>query len=256
MNIVSYGGGTDSTAMIIECFNRGVKIDYILFADTGAEKTHTYEYVKNFSKWCVGHGFPKIITVKKAGNGETLEQECIRTKSLPSIAYGYKKCSQKFKIQPQDMFFNNCTEVKEIWKQGGKVNKFIGYDTTESSRAEKINIRERAEPNKKYNYVYPLIEWGIPRKQCLEIIKDAGLCLPGKSACYFCPSSKVSEIKQLKHTYPLLFDRAIALEDNANLTKIKGLGREFSWRDAVLSDDMFEDEFDLMPEMICECFEP
>jgi hypothetical protein len=253
MNIVAYGGGTDSTAMIIECFNRCIKIDYILFADTGAEKPHTYEYVKNFSKWCLDHDFPEIITVKKAGNMETLEEECFRMNSLPSIAYGFKTCSQKYKMQPQDKFFNNNLYAKEIWKRGELITKMIGFDCTEVRRAESVMIKFKSD---KYKLWFPLIEWGISRKKCLEIIKDAGLCLPGKSACYFCPSSKVSEIKQLKHTYPLLFDRAVALEDNANLTKIKGLGREFSWRDAVLSDDMFEDEFDLMPEMICECFEP
>lgn len=256
MNIVAYGGGTDSTAMIIECVNRGIKIDYILFADTGAEKPHTYAYVDNFSKWCVKNGMPEIITVKKKGNGETLEENCFRVKCLPSIAYGHKTCSQKFKIQPQDMFFNNLPEAKKIWKSGQRLTKFIGYDATETVRAEKINIREREKPSKKYKFKYPLIEWGIKRKQCIEIIEKAGLCQPGKSACYFCPSSKPSEIKQLKHSYPDLFDKAIAMEDNAILTKVKGLGREFSWGDVVKTDDIFQDQFDLMPEMICECYEP
>ena len=72
VNIVAYGGGTDSTAMIIECAKRCIKIDYILFADTGGEKPHTYQYIKTFSKWCLENGLPEIITVKKAGNGETL----------------------------------------------------------------------------------------------------------------------------------------------------------------------------------------
>jgi hypothetical protein len=71
MNIVAYGGGTDSTAMIIECFNRGIKLDHIVFADTGGEKPHTYQYVKIFSQWCADHGLPEIITVRKAGNNET-----------------------------------------------------------------------------------------------------------------------------------------------------------------------------------------
>jgi hypothetical protein len=253
MNIVAYGGGTDSTAMIIESFNRGIKIDYILFADTGGEKPHTYNYVTNFSKWCVDHGLPEIITVKKEGNNETLEEECLRMHSLPSIAYGFKTCSQKFKMGPQDKFFNNNADAKAILESGELITKMIGFDCTEIRRKESVMIKFKSD---KYKLWFPLIEWEITRKKCIEIIKNAGLCLPGKSACYFCPSSKVSEIKQLKHSYPELFDRAIALEDNSNLTKIKGLGREFSWRDAVLSDDMFEDEFDLMPEMICECFEP
>lgn len=250
MNIVAYGGGTDSTAMIIECVNRGVQIDYILFADTGAERPHTYEYIKRFNDWCVDRGLPEIITVKKGGNGETLEQECLRKKSLPSLAYGFKTCSQKFKIQPQDMFYNNLPAAKEIWKRGEKITKLIGYDLTEKKRAEKASLFE----SDKYQLRFPLIEWGIKRTDCVEIIKNAGLCQAGKSACYFCPSSRVSEIKQLGVNYPDLLQRALILESNADLTKIKGLGHGFSWRDAIKSDDIFADQFELMPEMICECY--
>ena len=43
MNIVGYGGGTNSTAMIIGLYQRGVPIDLILFSDTGCEQPHTYE---------------------------------------------------------------------------------------------------------------------------------------------------------------------------------------------------------------------
>ncbi len=54
--ICSYGGGTNSTALLIECVKRGIRIDMILFADTGAEKPHTYSYVKYVSKWLVSRG--------------------------------------------------------------------------------------------------------------------------------------------------------------------------------------------------------
>jgi hypothetical protein len=252
MNIVAYGGGTDSTAMIIECAKRGVEIDYILFADTGGEKPHTYQYVNLFSKWCLDNGLPEIITVKKAGNGETLEEDCLRRNTLPSIAYGYKTCSQKYKIQPQDKFFNNLPEAKKIWKSGGKLTKFIGYDATEKHRIAKSKLRE----DKKYNYEYPLAEWGITRKDCIEIIKNAGLCLPGKSACYFCPMSRPSEIRQLNNNYPELMQRALKIESNAKLTKLKGLAINAKWADIISNNELFEEEFMLVPEMICECYEP
>ena len=251
MNIVAYGGGTDSTAMIIECVNRGIKIDYILFADTGAEKPHTYEYVNRFSEWCIKNGLPEIITVKKGGNHETLEEECLRMKCLPSIAYGFKTCSQKYKIQPVDKFFNNLTDAQALWKKRGKITKLIGYDATEKKRSEKILLKFN---DPKYSLDFPLINWEITRKQCVEIIKNAGLCLPGKSACFFCPSSKVSEIKQLGVNYPELLNRALNIEANADLKTLKGLGHGFAWRDAVKTVDIFAGEFELMPEMICECF--
>ena len=41
MNIVGYGGGINSTAMINGLYRRGIPIDLILFSDTGGEQPHT-----------------------------------------------------------------------------------------------------------------------------------------------------------------------------------------------------------------------
>lgn len=247
MNVVAYGGGTDSTAMLIECVNRGIKIDLILFADTGGEKPHTYEYVKLFSNWLVENNYPEIIIVKKAGNGETLEENCLRCNMLPSIAYGFKSCSLKYKVQPQDKFCNNYNECKKTWEKGEKVKKFIGYDADEDRRA---NIKE----DEKYNYFYPLIEWEIDRGMCLDIIESAGLPLPGKSACFFCPSSKPHEIRALQLQYPELAKRALKMEENADLTSIKGLGRNWAWKDLLATDDMFDDG-QYAIDIACGCYD-
>ncbi len=40
--VVSYGVGLDSTAMLVEMHNRGMRPDLILFSDTGGEKPETY----------------------------------------------------------------------------------------------------------------------------------------------------------------------------------------------------------------------
>ena len=255
LTIASYGGGTNSTALLIECANRGIPVDLILFADTGGEKPHTYNYVRIFSDWLVNHGLPEIITVKKVDlNGDvlTLEDNCLNKKMLPSIAYGYKKCSQKYKIQPQDKYVNNWNPARELWKGGDKITKLIGYDADEPHRAD----AEPSEDNKKkYDFRYPLIEWDMGRDDCIATIERAGLCLPGKSACFYCPNSHPSEIRQLQAVYPHLAARAVAMEQNADLTTLKGLGRRFAWGDLLATDDAFQDEYFHTPEMLCECYD-
>lgn len=248
LTIVSYGGGTNSTAMLIELAKRGEKVDLILFADTGGEKPHTYEYVKRFSEWLKNNGMPEIIWVKKAGNGESLEENCLRCNMLPSIAYGFKSCSGKYKIQPQDKYCNNWEPAKYEWKAGRKVIKLIGYDADEEHRA-------KIPEDKKYIYRYPLVEWDMGRDENLETIEKAGLCPPGKSACYFCPSSKPSEIRQLAHTYPELIERALAMEAGANLTHVKGLGRNFAWKDLLAQNEMFDEDYGTTPELVCGCYD-
>jgi len=99
-----------------------------------------------------------------------------------------------------------------------------------------------------------LIEWDIDREYCIEIIKNAGLPLPGKSACFFCPSSKPSEVRELQRQYPELALRALEMESNAELTTIKGLGRSWAWRDLLATGDMFDDQ-KLTTEVACGCYD-
>jgi len=246
--VVSFGGGTNSVAGLLALEDRGYMPDLILFADTGGEKPETYETVKTMNDWLRARNWPQVTTVKKVdkhGDVMTLEENCLDKKMLPSIAYGFKACSQKFKIAPQDKFVNNWHVAKEEWKAGRQLRKVVFFDADEPRRAAKDYS------DHKYDYWYPLIEWGMGRDDCIDLIKSKGLPLPGKSACFFCPNSKIGEIRALNASHPDLMARAVAMEENAELTSIKGLGRgHFAWKNVIATDDMFN-----YPEadMPCEC---
>lgn len=243
--MVSYGAGTNSTALLVEMVRRGEHVDLITFADTGGERPETYAYVQLFSDWLVAHGMPPIITVHKGGKVETLEENCLRMSMLPSVAYGFKSCSQKFKVEPQEKFANNHPLTKGAWSEGLKVIKCIGYDAGEPQRA-------KFHEDKKYVWRYPLLEWDMGREECVASIRNAGLPLPGKSSCFFCPNSKTQEILTLPDD---LQDRAIAMERNADLTSIKGLGRRWRWEDLIASDRQQMDLFSQPAEMPCGCYD-
>lgn len=243
--MVSYGAGTNSTAMLVEMVSRGEHVDVIIFADTGGERPETYEYVELFSAWLVTHGMPAITVVTKGGRIETLEANCLRMKMLPSVAYGFKSCSQKYKIEPQEKFANNWQPAKDAWTAGDKVIKCIGYDAGEPHRA-------KFDEDKKYRWRYPLIEWDMGRDECIASIRTAGLPLPGKSSCFFCPNSKIPEILALP---PELKLRAIEMEQNAELTMIAGLGRRWRWTDLLRSHQEQMDMFEQPNEAPCGCYD-
>ena len=214
--LASFGGGVNSTAMLIGMHERGERVDMILFADTGGEKPHTYAHRDEFSDWLVAHGMPPIITVRM--EVETLESDCLKRKALPGVAYGFKSCSDHFKMRPQ----------RNYMKANGIIaaTTMIGFDAGETHRAKEI------EGNR-----YPLIEWDWGREECIEAITRAGVSQPGKSSCFFCPNMKKPEIFQLRRQYPALAERAVAMERNAELTAVKGLGRSFAWGDLYAADD-------------------
>lgn len=234
INMVSYGGGVNSTALLVGLHQHRIPVDLILFADTGAEHPHTYAYLDIMDRWLKDHGMPPITRVYKTtwdGKRLTLEQECLQSGTLPSMAYGFKRCSLKHKIGPQEKFCNHYPPCRKVWAAGKRVVKFIGYDAGEGYRSDKVLLGDLADP--KYSKWYPLMEWGWDRAACQRAIDDAGLPQPGKSSCFFCPSMRAEEIIYLRDHHPDLFRRAIALEDNArpNLKTVQGLGRNYSWKE-------------------------
>lgn len=225
--IVAYGGGVNSTAFLIEFVRRGIKPTLILFSDTGGERPETYEFIQTFSDWLEARDFPRIVIVKKGFRKgyaeETLEQNCLRKKMLPSIAYGFKTCSEKYKIRAQEKYVRHWPLTKQLLKDKVKLVKVIGYDAGEARRAKPY-------VHKEYDYWYPLIEWGWNRDMCEKAVWAAGF-KPAKSSCFFCPSMTKPEILQLREQHPDLLQRALDMEANAkdNLVTVKGLGRRFSW---------------------------
>jgi 3'-phosphoadenosine 5'-phosphosulfate sulfotransferase (PAPS reductase)/FAD synthetase len=91
--VVAYGLGVDSTAMLVEFANRGIRPDMILFADTGGEKPETYQYLDVIKPFLAKVEFPPVATVRyqpMRASYTTLEGQCLHTGTLPSLAYGGK----------------------------------------------------------------------------------------------------------------------------------------------------------------------
>ena len=231
---VSYGGGTNSTAMLCGFRERGIKPDLILFADTGAEMPHTYEYLKVMQDRVREWWGMEIAVVRKLyqGEHEGLEGQCLRRKELPGLAYGHKSCSIKYKGEPQD------NALKKWAKENGHpmpIRKAIGFDAGESHRTRPTS----AAPDIWWPW-YPLVEWQWWREECQGAICRAKMPQPGKSSCYFCPAMKRSEVVRLKEQHPELLNRALAIEDAAQetVTTKRGLGGQGNlWREWLAMDD-------------------
>ena len=244
--IVSFGGGTNSTAMLIEMARRSEQVDAIVFADTGGERPDTYRHVKEFSGWLTARGYPAIETVRNDGIHASLEAECLTNRRLPSAAFGFASCSDKYKRRP----FQKWLKRKGL----ENVTVCIGFDADEPKRAT-----AGAKAKDPYQKRYPLIEWNMGRAACVETIRSAGLELPGKSSCFFCPNMKRHEILKLHAEYPCLLARALEIENNAEADSIVGLGRGWTWRKFIAAHESQADLFSGYPDsysvMPCVCFD-
>lgn len=75
---------------------------------------------------------------------------------------------------------------------------------------------------------YPLIGLGLNRQDCERVITDAGLPLPGRSACWFCPYHSGEEWRRLQRDHPDLFERACQLEEMMQ-DRRQRLGKDRVW---------------------------
>jgi len=190
MNVLSFGGGVDSTALLVLTFQGKIELNAVVFADTGCELPETYNHVSFMEKLCKQNNL-QFHRVSK-GN---LYEDNFQRKIFPYRVS--RSCTDKFKIRPMHKF------AKQNW--GTDIIWFLGFDYGERNRAKKYP---------KEIYRFPLIEMKINRRDCKKIIKDFGLKVPVKSGCFFCPFTKVANWKRLYLRHPDLFKKAITLEEN------------------------------------------
>lgn len=231
--VVSYGLGVDSTAALVGLYREGVRPDAILFADVGTEKQETYDYLPVINGWLREVNFPEVTVVRNLPTREnknfppydTLIGNCLSNGTLPSLAFGFKSCSLKWKVEPQNRWTKQWQMAIDWWEGGGKVKKIIGYDNSPNDKKRFAHAVGLEDPS--YEYWYPLIEWGWDRDRCKAEITKEGLPVPPKSACIICPATQPDEIRAFKKNY---LRTIVIVEARAKprLNAIEGL-----WRNGV-----------------------
>ena len=241
--------------MIVALKAAGIRPDVITFADTGGEKKLTIAHLHRMNTLLKTWGWPLIEICKKqtlASTGYTdLYGNCMKNQTLPSLAFGMKSCSIKWKQTPQDQFLMgvhrgpNKRAPHPLWMQaqstGQRIVKLIGYDC---SKADMRRSKNLAAADADFDYLYPLqlIKWARP--DCVSAISSAlgADMVPVKSACFFCPASKQWELFWLAAHEPDMLDDALLLERRALTGKHSRFDEvEFgaSWEALVRDSELF-----------------
>ena len=114
-------------------------------------------------------------------------------------APGNRKCTQDYK-----------RAVVRRWL--GKGDHTVGLGIS-------INEFSRMTSDSGYKNIvneYPLIDLRLTRVDCKKIIRDVGLPIPPKSACWFCPFHKPIEWREMRQKHPDIFQKSVELENCIN----------------------------------------
>ena len=199
---LSYGGGVNSTALLIMLLDGRVAADpwRVLWADTRDEKDETYAYIYREVMPRL-HEAGRVLEVVCGKEGVLERFERLRVTGNRIL----RACSVEAKIKPI---------VRHLQAHGtDEDQQLIGIDAGEAHRAKRNEDFPQLFPRR-----YPLIDMDLDREACEEIIRAAGWPVPPKSGCWHCPFMRVGEVIALAVHAPDRFGRIVALEDAANLT--------------------------------------
>lgn len=202
--VVSCGVGRDSVAMLVGMHERGLRPAAVVFADVGSEKPGTYAFIPHLREWLRMVEFPDLTIVKyqpKHAPYTTIEGNLVMNATLPGATFNKGSCTLKFKVEPQLRWARTQPEFIKCWARGEKVAKLIGFECDEGYRqkraADKAHAGKGTTEANRYDWLYPLMEWGWDLEKCIEKIRAAGMPVPPKSACFMCPNQKPHEVAEL-----------------------------------------------------------
>lgn len=255
LRVVSYGGGVQSTALLVLAAQGKIDFKTFLFCNVGddSEEAATLRYVHEVAMpFAVAHGIDlqELHRIKRDGTIETVKgrimKEGGRSTVIPirlqSGMPAIRACTNDFKIRL----------VLKWLKQHG-ANKHnpavvgLGISIDEFRRMRTSNIPEET-------LEYPLIDQRLDRQACTSIISDAGLPVPSKSACEFCPYKKVHEHMHDRKNRPDVFWRNVELERYMS-ARSQSLGQGPMYlTDKMIPLDQLADQgaFDFEEEDACE----
>lgn len=198
MKVFSNGCGVDSIAALVLSVRNEIDYPVHVFANVGDDSEHpdTLAYLHEYAiPYARGNGirFEVARTIRRGGRVDTLYQATLRRQGsmvlpvwMDSGGTLRRSCTTDWKIR-----------VIERW---GPV-RGVGIALEESHRMRNDRGAE-----------YPLVDLRLRRSDCVDIIQDAGLPAPPKSACWFCPFQRMSRWRELRDNHPALFERACELE--------------------------------------------
>lgn len=224
LRTMSFGGGVQSTAVLVLAAQGKVRYDHFLFANVGddSEDPDTLRYVREIAMPYAEDNqidLRELHRVRRDGTPETLYGRLTKrgSRSIPipmrmsNGAPGTRSCTADFKIRVIAKTLRELGATKDEPAITG-----LGISTDEIHRA-------RTDSGIAYQVLeYPLIDLGMSRADCIRIIADAGLPVPSPSSCFFCPFHSAGVWQELKRKRPALFEKSAALEDGINADREPG----------------------------------
>jgi hypothetical protein len=234
IHILSLGAGVQSSTLAIMAARGEVpgypKLSAAIFADTQDEPASVYVWLDWLEAEIQRSPFP--FPIYRVTNGRLSERAVKMNKSATGEMYSKtdipfhtlsengdvglirgRACTADFKIKPILKKARELAGIKRGQKTVGVI-QWIGISLDEVHR-----MKPSRDPWAKC--VWPLVDAGMRRGDCIEWMKRNGYPKPPRSSCVFCPYHSNHEWRRLKTEEPKAFADAVAFEKAAQKSKLE-----------------------------------
>lgn len=239
LHVVSFSGGKDSTAMLLRMIEEKMPIDDILFCDTGLEFPEMIDHINKVEKYIER----PITRIKSERNFMWYATEKPVTRRTAKVS-GIKPGDNEYGYGWPNMFTRWCTSnlktdvIKRYLQE--LINKYeiVQYVGIASDEPKRIKEGKR----------YPLVQWGMTEKECLQYCYNRGFNWNGiydiwdRISCYCCPLQSLEDLRKLKKYRPELWENLRRMDEALSKTCRPNFKFTKSFTDIELRFEV-EDEF-------------
>ena len=195
-HIVSFSGGKDSTAMLLRMLEEKMPIDEIIYCDTGKDFPEMYKHIKQVDEYIYTNYAMQITTLKAEKSFDYYMFDHVKTRGKNKGKKGYGWATMRARWCTTLLKNNVIDNYLKDYKDEGYIEYVgIAYD----------------EPKRVKDKRYPLIEWKMTEKDCLQYCYDKGFDWGGlyehfdRLSCWCCPLKNQKELKILYMYHPKLW---------------------------------------------------
>ena len=193
--VLSLGAGVQSTTVLLLALNGRIEpYDATVFADTDDEPAAVYEHLDRLHQ---------IATIEVVSAGRLSDEVASTLMPVPLYdglgGMGRRQCTYQFKLRPIRSHLRGF---------GVPVDLSVCISTDEVHRAKDSGL-------KWCRNVFPLLDLGWSRSDCLAYLADAWPHPVPRSACVYCPLKSDREFLDLRENHSDDWAAAVAFDEAA-----------------------------------------
>lgn len=223
--IASCSFGKDSLCMVLKLIELNYPLDEVIFFDTGMEFQAIYNNRDRIKLLLKEHNI-KFTELKHKDNflyNMFIRPVKYRNPKEYPYHYGYEWCGARgvrwgtsYKTTTINKYYKETYRDEEI-------REYVG-----------IAVDERERAKEDANKLYPLIEWNMTEKDCLEYCYAKGFnwleegidlySIFDRVSCWCCANSNLKELKNMYRYLPSYWQKLRGIQSRIN-TPMKGEGK-------------------------------